>query len=80
MNTASALQLHPSAKVCLDFDAASELTMRDDFDWIQEKNPGAPRMEGRTIIGVRGATREVSLAACDASASLPSDGCANTLF
>ncbi len=44
MITASALQLHPSVKCCLDADAASELTMIDYYDWVQEKKPGAPRL------------------------------------
>ncbi|NOX57209.1 MAG: glucosamine-6-phosphate deaminase [Planctomycetes bacterium] len=42
MITASALQLHPDAHVFIDEDAASKLTMRDYYDWIQEKKPGAP--------------------------------------
>ena len=44
MNTASALQFHPKVKCCLDAEAASELTMHDYYDWIQEKKPGAPRV------------------------------------
>jgi glucosamine-6-phosphate deaminase len=43
MNTASALQMHPRATCFLDEDAASELSMRDYYDWIQAKKPGAPR-------------------------------------
>lgn len=43
MVTASALQLHPNADVFLDEAAASKLTMRDYYDWIQEKKPGAPQ-------------------------------------
>ncbi len=42
MITASALQLHPSTNAYLDEDAASELAMRDYYDWIQEKKPGSP--------------------------------------
>ncbi len=41
--TASALQLHPSSIVFIDDDAASDLKMRDYYDWIQEKKPGAPQ-------------------------------------
>jgi glucosamine-6-phosphate deaminase len=43
MITASALQLHPRAMCFLDYEAASELTMRDYYDWVQNKKPGAPR-------------------------------------
>ncbi len=43
MITASALQLHPHAKVFIDDAAASKLTMREYYDWIQVKKPGAPR-------------------------------------
>lgn len=42
MITASALQLHPNAMVFLDAAAASKLSMRDYYDWIQEKKPEAP--------------------------------------
>ena len=42
MITASALQLHPITRVFLDEEAASELSMRDYYDWIQEKKPGSP--------------------------------------
>ncbi len=42
MITASALQLHPSVKVFLDDDAASELEHRAYYDWIQQMKPGAP--------------------------------------
>lgn len=44
MITASALQLHPSAYVYLDPEAATNLVMRDYYDWIQTKKPGAPRV------------------------------------
>jgi glucosamine-6-phosphate deaminase len=42
MITASALQLHPDAMVYVDEPAASKLKMRDYYQWIQEKKPGAP--------------------------------------
>jgi glucosamine-6-phosphate deaminase len=45
MNTASALQLHPRAKVYLDYPAASLLKMRDYYEWVQAKKPGAPKVE-----------------------------------
>ncbi len=44
MITASALQLHPSAKVFIDHDAASLLEMKDYYEWIQQKKPGAPQV------------------------------------
>jgi len=44
MVTASALQMHPSTQVLLDEEAASELKMRDYYDWVQEKKPGAPKV------------------------------------
>ena len=44
MITASALQLHASVTCCLDAEAASELTLRDYYDWVQDKKPGAPRV------------------------------------
>lgn len=43
MITASALQMHPMTRVYLDNDAASQLTMRDYYDWIQEMKPGSPQ-------------------------------------
>ena len=43
MITASALQLHPSATVLLDEPAASQLKMRDYYDWVMKKKPGAPQ-------------------------------------
>lgn len=43
MLTASALQLHPSAKVFLDRDAAARLKMRDYYEWVQEFKPHAPQ-------------------------------------
>ena len=43
MVTASALQLHPSTLFFADEEAASMLKMREYYDWIQEKKPGAPQ-------------------------------------
>ncbi|NLY00023.1 MAG: glucosamine-6-phosphate deaminase [Rhodopirellula sp.] len=43
MNTASVLQLHPDTIYFLDGDAASELTMIEYYQWIQQKAPGFPR-------------------------------------
>ncbi len=43
MITASALQLHGDAKVFIDEDAASELEMREYYNWVQIKKPGAPQ-------------------------------------
>ena len=40
--TASALQLHPSSLVFIDTEAAGNLKMRDYYEWIQDKKPGAP--------------------------------------
>jgi glucosamine-6-phosphate deaminase len=42
MVTASALQMHHYTKFYIDSDAASGLTMREYYDWIQMKKPGAP--------------------------------------
>ncbi|MBM4092296.1 MAG: glucosamine-6-phosphate deaminase [Planctomycetes bacterium] len=44
MVTASALQMHARAKVFLDDAAASELKMREYYDWIEERRPGAPQV------------------------------------
>jgi glucosamine-6-phosphate deaminase len=44
MVTASALQLHPSAMVFLDESAASQLKMRDYYDWVLKMKPGAPQI------------------------------------
>jgi glucosamine-6-phosphate deaminase len=44
MITASALQMHPDATVYVDSEAASQLRMREYYDWIQEHKPGAPRV------------------------------------
>lgn len=44
MITATALQLHSSAKVFLDDAAASQLKMRDYYDWVMKKKPDAPKM------------------------------------
>ncbi len=40
--TASALQLHPDARVFLDEVAASKLEMREYYDWVMMKKPDAP--------------------------------------
>jgi len=42
MVTASALQMHPSAMVFMDDPAAGQLKMREYYDWIEERRPGAP--------------------------------------
>lgn len=42
MITASALQLHPDTLVYVDEPAAEKLKMRDYFEWVQRKKPGAP--------------------------------------
>ena len=42
MITASALQFHSSATVFLDEAAASQLKMRDYYDWVMHKKPHAP--------------------------------------
>ena len=44
MNTASALQLHPSTMFFIDSEAAGDLKMRDYFDWVQDKKPDAPQV------------------------------------
>jgi glucosamine-6-phosphate deaminase len=44
MITASALQLHPDARVFLDGEAATKLKMREYYDWIQQHKPGAPQV------------------------------------
>lgn len=43
MITASALQLHPDCTVYLDRAAASKLQMIDYYQWVQAKQPGAPK-------------------------------------
>jgi glucosamine-6-phosphate deaminase len=43
MVTASALQLHRDATVIVDEDAASELTMRDYYEFIYAAKPAAPK-------------------------------------
>jgi glucosamine-6-phosphate deaminase len=43
MCPASALQLHPDATVVLDAPAASKLKLREYYEWVQTKMPGAPR-------------------------------------
>ncbi len=40
--TASALQMHPAVKVFLDEAAASDLAMRDYYDWLEQHRPLAP--------------------------------------
>jgi len=42
MITASALQLHQDAICFLDHGAASRLKMREYYEWVEEKRPGAP--------------------------------------
>ncbi|MFV1966983.1 MAG: glucosamine-6-phosphate deaminase [Pirellulaceae bacterium] len=42
MITASALHLHPDAHVYIDEPAAADLAMRDYYEWVQAKKPGAP--------------------------------------
>jgi glucosamine-6-phosphate deaminase len=44
MITASALQLHADSTVYVDEPAASKLKMREYYDWIQQKKPGAPQV------------------------------------
>jgi glucosamine-6-phosphate deaminase len=44
MITASALQLHPDAKVFLDEAAAGDLKMRDYYDWVAKKKPESPKV------------------------------------
>ena len=45
MIPASALQLHPKAKVFVDEPAAGKLEMRAYYDWILAKKPGAPSQD-----------------------------------
>ena len=42
MCTASVLQLHPDSMLFLDDKAAGKLKMKDYYEWIQAKKPGAP--------------------------------------
>ena len=42
MITASALQLHGDVMYLLDDEAASELKMKDYYEWVQAKMPDAP--------------------------------------
>ena len=42
MCTASVLQLHPDSLLFLDEAAAGKLKMKDYYEWIQAKKPGAP--------------------------------------
>ncbi len=39
MNPASALQMHPLVKVCLDEPASSELKKRDYYRWVYDNKP-----------------------------------------
>lgn len=39
LNPASILQMHPVVKVCLDGEAASELTQADYYRWVYENKP-----------------------------------------
>ena len=43
MITASALQLHADTTVYIDRAAASKLEMIDYYEWIEAKQPGAPK-------------------------------------
>jgi glucosamine-6-phosphate deaminase len=43
MITASALQLHASARMYLDKEAAGQLKMLDYYLWVQKNKPGAPK-------------------------------------
>jgi glucosamine-6-phosphate deaminase len=45
MCTASALQLHPDSVICVDTAAMAELEMREYYQWVQDKRPGAPRWD-----------------------------------
>ena len=69
MTTASALQLHPSAKVFVDESAASQLKMRDYYDWVQKKKPDAPK----DVITRRGADIPVRLPPAWQARCLPHD-------
>ena len=42
MCTASALQLHPDSVICVDTAATARLDMREYYQWVQNKRPGAP--------------------------------------
>jgi len=42
MCTASALQLHPDSIFFIDTAAAGKLKMREYYQWVQDKKPGAP--------------------------------------
>lgn len=44
MITASALQMHPSARAYVDGEASSQLKMREYYDWVQRMKPGAPKV------------------------------------
>jgi glucosamine-6-phosphate deaminase len=45
MCTASALQLHPDSAIFVDVEAAGKLEMREYYEWVQAKKPGAPRWD-----------------------------------
>jgi len=42
MCTASALQLHPDSMIFVDTEATAKLEMREYYQWVQDKSPGAP--------------------------------------
>jgi len=42
MCTASALQLHADSVFCVDTPATEKLEMREYYQWVQDKKPGAP--------------------------------------
>jgi glucosamine-6-phosphate deaminase len=44
MITASALQMHADTAVYVDDEAASQLKMREYYDWVKQKKPGAPKV------------------------------------
>jgi len=44
MITASALQMHAHTKVFVDEPAAKDLKMREYYDWVYKKKPGAPQV------------------------------------
>ena len=45
MCTASALQLHADSVICLDTAAMGKLQMREYYQWVQDKRPGAPNWD-----------------------------------
>lgn len=36
--------MHASSRVFLDSDAADKLKMRDYYEWVKDKKPGAPQL------------------------------------